>query len=614
MSSTSGDGQSVTEGKATVYFPSEKGVFYNPPQIPNRDLSVLALRHFARQWQREAAEKEAKAAAKQAAKLAREAAAAAAADGEKAEDAAAAAPATAAEPAAAAEPVRIRVLDALTASGLRALRYVKEIDEVSSVVANDLEPQAVAALRENVRRNGISEDVIVPSTGDAVDVMHRSKPPDGQRFEAVELDPYGTAAPFLDGAMQCVAEGGLLMVTCTDLAVLCGTYPEACHAKYGSYPLKAKYCHEAALRIVLACMEGHANRHRRYIVPLLSMHINFYVRLFVRVYTSPGEVKKSPTKLSHVYQCTGCETFSLMPLARKVVRGEHEKIVPGQGPPVGRECEHCGRVHHVGGPLWTAPMHDPAFITELLKSLQSGEGAELASAKRLIGMLTAVQEELHDVPLFLQLNAMCNVLHVTVPPMLSVVSALMRQGYRVSRSHTDPSAIKTDAPSRALWDVLRCWAATQPKRSKGLSETAPATAMLATEPLVQADFTPTREAQDLLAKKTEAGEKVGRFMPNPDEWGPGSRSTSHAFGSASAAAAANLEAAQQAGGSSEPGADSQQQQQPRGAMLEKRAMNQGKRAKKRQAREAREAAAEGAGEEAAAEELDQANGAGRVVG
>ena len=36
-------GASVTEGRATVYFPSEKGVFYNPPQIPNRDLSVLVL-------------------------------------------------------------------------------------------------------------------------------------------------------------------------------------------------------------------------------------------------------------------------------------------------------------------------------------------------------------------------------------------------------------------------------------------------------------------------------------------------------------------------------------------------------------------------------------------
>ena len=69
-----------------------------------------------------------------------------------------------------------------------------------------------------------------------------------------------------------------MMVTCTDLAVLCGTYPEACYAKYGSYCLKGKYCHEAALRIVLSCMEGHANRHRRYIVPLVSVHINFYVR------------------------------------------------------------------------------------------------------------------------------------------------------------------------------------------------------------------------------------------------------------------------------------------------------------------------------------------------
>eukprot|EP00966_Prymnesium_polylepis_P134385 3105794-Prymnesium_polylepis.1 len=36
-----------------------------------------------------------------------------------------------------------------------------------------------------------------------------------------------------------------------------------CHAQYGSYPLKGKYCHEAALRIVLSCMESHANRHKR---------------------------------------------------------------------------------------------------------------------------------------------------------------------------------------------------------------------------------------------------------------------------------------------------------------------------------------------------------------
>ena len=233
-------------------------------------------------------------------------------------------------------------------------------------------------------------------------------------------------------------------------------------------------------------MEAHANRHRRYIVPLLSMHINFYVRLFVRVYTSPSEVKKSPTKLSQIYQCSGCDTYSLQPLARTVVRDGKEKIVPGQGPPVSRECEHCGRVHHVGGPIWSAPMHDQHFIAELLGELGSEVGAaNLASAKRLTGMLTSLLEELPDVPLFHQLSHMCGVLHVPAPTMLAMVSALMRQGYRVSRSHTDPSAIKTDAPNRALWDVLRCHVQTQPKRTKGLSDTSPAHAILAVPPLVQ---------------------------------------------------------------------------------------------------------------------------------
>ena len=67
-----------------------------------------------------------------------------------------------------------------------------------------------------------------------------------QLIHVVDLDPYGTAAPFLDAAVQAVTDDGtrymslllatvvthanltgLLCVTCTDLAVLAGTnYPE----------------------------------------------------------------------------------------------------------------------------------------------------------------------------------------------------------------------------------------------------------------------------------------------------------------------------------------------------------------------------------------------------
>jgi tRNA G26 N,N-dimethylase Trm1 len=35
----------------------------------------------------------------------------------------------------------------------------------------------------------------------------------------IDLDPYGSAAPFVDGAVQAVKSGGLICVTCTDMAV-----------------------------------------------------------------------------------------------------------------------------------------------------------------------------------------------------------------------------------------------------------------------------------------------------------------------------------------------------------------------------------------------------------
>jgi N2,N2-dimethylguanosine tRNA methyltransferase len=101
-------------------------------------------------------------------------------------------------------------------------------------------------------------------------------------------------------------------------AVLCGNNGEACWAKYGSYPLHRPYCHEMALRILLACIAGHAARHKRYIVPIVSLSIDFYVRVFVRVFTSAAEVKNTAARLAYVYQSQGCDSFFLQRVARKV--------------------------------------------------------------------------------------------------------------------------------------------------------------------------------------------------------------------------------------------------------------------------------------------------------
>lgn len=67
---------------------------------------------------------------------------------------------------------------------------------------------------------------VVVNEGDANTLLYAHREEE-DRVEVVDLDPYGTAAPFIDSAVQAVSDGGLLCVTCTDLAVLAGTnYPE----------------------------------------------------------------------------------------------------------------------------------------------------------------------------------------------------------------------------------------------------------------------------------------------------------------------------------------------------------------------------------------------------
>lgn len=112
-----------------------------------------------------------------------------------------------------------------------------------------------------------------------------------KRFTIIDLDPYGCPSRFLDGAVQSVEEGGLLLVTATDMSVLAGNTPEAGYVKYGSVPIKSKSCHEMALRILLKTIESSANTYGRYTKPLLSLSIDFYIRVFVQVFTSQIKCK-----------------------------------------------------------------------------------------------------------------------------------------------------------------------------------------------------------------------------------------------------------------------------------------------------------------------------------
>lgn len=189
--------------------------------------------------------------------------------------------------------------------------------------------------------------------GDACTVMYNHRAVQ-ERFDVVDLDPYGTAAPFLDAGVQCVSDGGLLAVTCTDLAVLAGhNYPEKCFANYGGVGCKAEYGHEVALRLVLHAISTSASRYGRYIQPLLSLSIDFYVRVFVRVYSAPVEVKRAASKTGIVYTCHNCQNWHVQHLGRisehvNEAKGHTNlKYHAGSGPPTGTSCEQCDGKYQV---------------------------------------------------------------------------------------------------------------------------------------------------------------------------------------------------------------------------------------------------------------------------
>lgn len=61
----------------------------------------------------------------------------------------------------------LRILEALSATGLRSIRYAKEIAGVKEIIANDLSKQAVEAIKENIKHNQV-EHLIEPSHADAM--------------------------------------------------------------------------------------------------------------------------------------------------------------------------------------------------------------------------------------------------------------------------------------------------------------------------------------------------------------------------------------------------------------------------------------------------------------
>lgn len=497
--------QKVSEGKASIIFPSneKRDVFYNPIQQFNRDITITAIKAWEDEFLNPSSTNDAKKKKKS-----------------------------------------FTVFEGLAATGLRSLRFAKELPgTLDKVIANDLSKDAVRAIELNTKYNDLEGKVVAKQGNCNVSLLlSLAEENDIKGFDIIDLDPYGTAAPFIDAAIQGVKDGGMLCVTCTDSQVLCGnTYPEKCFSLYGGVNMmNSVSTHESALRLLIMTLKQSAARYGKYITPRLCLSIDYYIRVFVTVEKAPLKVKDLITELGSVKVCNngGCQSFFEQPFGEKHERVSKKnkpftKISTAKSIDVGESCPYCSKKLHVVGPMYLGPLQDKKFCKKILdiNKEHEKEGNVYGTTKRIEGMVSVAMSEV-DSLFYFSPSLLSGVLKITVPSLRTVINGLGSLGYECSLTHAAKSCVKTNAPWDAIWYVMkRCGTMADPGYKPKLNDKMPGFTIwnddsigktLTSEQLEKFNL----EEDNLETKKflKLQNSKIVKYQENPkSNWGPMSR-------------------------------------------------------------------------------------------
>lgn len=304
-------------------------------------------------------------------------------------------------------------LDAMAAVGARGLRVAHEVDGARVTLA-DVNPEAVMWIRRNAE--ALDESAVEVHAGRFEERVARG------RFDWVDVDPFGTPAPYLDAGVRGVRSGGILAVTATDTASLNGVYPRACRRRYDARPMKAAFSKEVALRLVAGAVARTAARHDRAATPVLGYVRDHYVRIHFRV--EAGAKRADAALGSMGYAWTD---------------GEDRGVAST------RPADAAW-----AGPLWTGPFVESALAESVLvEARRRGFGRDVEK------LLARLVEEADAPALYATMAELGRAGVDPLPKIDALVDALREAGHAASRTHFDPQGVKTDAD----WVTLRSAAA-----------------------------------------------------------------------------------------------------------------------------------------------------------
>jgi len=367
--------------KPSDYAPSKAPVFYNPTMELNRDLAVLALQTHQKLLGRE-----------------------------------------------------VTVSEPLTGCGIRGARFAVEIKGVHRVFLNDIRPESVKVSNYNAELNGVADLVDVANEDANLFLSIYAAP--RNRFDYVDVDPFGPPVPFMDSAIRSLRKGGMIALTATDMAPLCGVHPRACLRKYGGVPLRTEYCHELAVRLVSGCLTMMAAKHEIGIDVVFSHSIDHYVRVYAVVSHGAKVADKSVQQMGYILHCFSCF---------------HRETVSRITAPTKHACPSCGTKFSIAGPLWLGRIADKNFCSLMEKEM---EERSFKKKKKLQKILSLVQNEAEAPITYYAVDKICDKLNLRVPPQKKVLDKLREEGFHAVLTHFNSRGVKTNAPANVIKEIV----------------------------------------------------------------------------------------------------------------------------------------------------------------
>ncbi len=321
--------------------------------------------------------------------------------------------------------VNVSHLDVMAATGAHGIRAANEAG-VSSTL-NDWSLSAHELIQENIRLNSL-QDTCKAMREPANNILSRGF------YDIVDLDPFGTPAPYLDSAVRSARR--LLQITAPDTAPLCGAHLQAGIRTYDAVPLNTEYHAEMGIRILLGKIFRTLAMHDKHAQVLLAYTSEHYVRAYVAVRDSATYANENFDNIGYITHCFNCQ-----------YREEYHGLTAFMS----GDCPHCGAELRIAGPMYIGRTCDREFCKQLLEEI---EKRSLNTRKRAAKMIELCTREL-DAASSYDCHTLSKRLKATPPAMDDVLKKLKEIGYSASRVHYSGTCFKTNAGIEEIESIVK---------------------------------------------------------------------------------------------------------------------------------------------------------------